>query len=76
MYNQGFDITKLEGMPSKEDLMSRSVSEEEKKSEDASNNQLMVYLDPEDYRDDYYKAKMLREKERLGEKGEEEEQKA
>lgn len=76
MYNQGFDITKLEGMPSKEDLMSRSVSEEEKKSEDASNNQLMVYLDPEDYRDDYYKAKMLREKERLGEKGEEEEEKA
>ena len=73
MYNQGFDITKLEGMPSKEDLMSRSVSEEEKKSEDASNNQLMVYLDPEDYRDDYYKAKMLRQKERLGEKGEEEE---
>ena len=36
----------------------------------------MVYLDPEDYRDDYYKAKMLREKERLGEKGEEEEEKA
>ena len=54
-------------MPSKDQLLSGSASEEEKRSEGQSQGELMIYLDPEDYKDEFYKAKMVREKEKLAE---------